>query len=78
MFIKVLLPLKSMSSDGHAVIGCVDHIRVLQFTGFLKVTQDSPNLDINILAACKFTSQLVAYGAFITFFPDTFYVDLIT
>ena len=78
MLIEVLLALQTVSTDRHAVVGRVDDIRVVEFAHFFELFQNSTNLDIDIFATGELTTEFIADGAFVPFFPHAADGDFIT
>ena len=71
MFVKILLSLKAVSSDRHAVVRSVKNIGILQFTHGVKFLQNSPDLNINIFAAGKLAAKFISNCFFISVRPDS-------
>jgi hypothetical protein len=71
VLIEILLPLQTMPSDRHPMIGGIDDIRVVQLSHRLEFLQHTTDLDIDVLATCELTTNFVSNGPFVTPFPNT-------
>ena len=66
MFVQILFPLQSVPADGHAVVGGVDDVSVVQLAHRLELGKHAANLLVDVFAAGKLPTNLIAYGAFVT------------
>ncbi len=67
-----------MAANGHAVVGGVDHVGVIQFAHRIELPQHPPDLDIDIFTAGKLSPDLVADGPFIAPLPYALYPYLVS
>ena len=65
-----MCPRQSVSTDGHAVVGCVADERVVEFARFLELLQNATVLNVDIPVAGKLTARFVADRTFVAIPPD--------
>ena len=70
VLIEVLFPLESVAADGHAVVGGVDDVGVVEFPHRFKFFEDLTDLDVDVFGAGEFAAEFVADGGFIAVLPN--------
>ncbi len=70
VFVEVLFALQAVTTDGHAVVGGVDDVGVVEFAHGGEFIQDTADLDVDVFIAGKFAAEFVADGALVAACPD--------
>ena len=78
MIVKVLLALKTMSTDGHAMVRGIDDVGVVQFSHSFQLLQYPPDLKVDVLAAGEFAPHLVSNGSLVPLLPDAFHAHFVS
>ena len=77
MVVQVLFALQAVTSDGHAVVGRVEDVRVVQLAHRFEFLQHAADLNVDVLTAGELPAQFVSDRALIPLVPDTAHVHLV-
>ena len=77
VLVQILFALQPVPTNGHAVIGGINNVRVVQLAHRLELGEHTADLLVDVFAAGKLPTNLIADGAFIAPLPNARHFHLI-
>ena len=78
VLVEVLFSLETVPADGHAVVGGVNDVGVIELAHRFDFLEDAADLDVDAFGASELAADFITDGGFIAILPNAGDADFIT